>query len=556
MEAGDWLVPPSSPDPGIPFLEKPPLKFWIVAAPIRAGLLPHNEFGLRFWDAVFGGAAFLYVFWIGRRMSGGLGGAVASFILFMHAPLVFAHGLRSNNMEASVLLCYCGGIAHYMAWASATDPPRRRFHLIAVALFFVLGFMTKFVAALFLPLILVLSTLLIAARRHAFVRDFRLWAGAAALAGALIAPWFVYAQVQFGGQLWRTILGQSVYVRFTTGLAPEHLHPWNFYFVTMYEAFAESHTAWFVGAGLGLILIQTVWRRWADGVVILVWAIVPLCLISLGSSKLYHYAYPFLPPFAIAGGVLVWRLFAIARKPLEWIARSIETPLATGLRRLLPVLERPLVHASLVVLTLGFFAVAVASYVSGPFHLNWGGLVIRNSSVLRPLLFAVAGALLSRTFRFAGPIVALAIVVFLLPRDLYAVEIAHLSQDPHPMRSVRDCLLDLQARSPLPRGIFVELPARSLWHPLNYYFFSVRPWMRPDWAPPAGLAAYMYDPVEMRPALVEVASYEAFLRSRAQLGTDARRDPFAAKIMENVMLLLPRPYAACAVALVEAAPGS
>ena len=36
------------------FLEKPPLKFWIVAAPIRAGLLPHDEFGLRFWDAVFG----------------------------------------------------------------------------------------------------------------------------------------------------------------------------------------------------------------------------------------------------------------------------------------------------------------------------------------------------------------------------------------------------------------------------------------------------------------------------------------------------------------------
>ena len=57
LEAGDWLAPKSSPWENEPFLEKPPLKFWAVAAPIKAGLLPHDEFGLRFWDAVSGGAA-------------------------------------------------------------------------------------------------------------------------------------------------------------------------------------------------------------------------------------------------------------------------------------------------------------------------------------------------------------------------------------------------------------------------------------------------------------------------------------------------------------------
>ena len=55
LEIGDWLQPKSSPSETAVFLEKPPLKFWIVAAPIRAGLLPHDEFGLRFWDALFGG---------------------------------------------------------------------------------------------------------------------------------------------------------------------------------------------------------------------------------------------------------------------------------------------------------------------------------------------------------------------------------------------------------------------------------------------------------------------------------------------------------------------
>ena len=57
LESGDWLAPKLSPTEDSTFLEKPPLKFWIVAAPIKAGLLPLNEFGLRFWDVVFGAAA-------------------------------------------------------------------------------------------------------------------------------------------------------------------------------------------------------------------------------------------------------------------------------------------------------------------------------------------------------------------------------------------------------------------------------------------------------------------------------------------------------------------
>src|SRR5262245_15148594 len=60
LEAGEWLTPKGSPHEDEIFLEKPPLKFWVVAAPIRFGLLPHDEFGLRFWDAVFASLAFLY----------------------------------------------------------------------------------------------------------------------------------------------------------------------------------------------------------------------------------------------------------------------------------------------------------------------------------------------------------------------------------------------------------------------------------------------------------------------------------------------------------------
>src|SRR6187431_2805960 len=119
LEIGDWLTPKSSPHEDEAFLEKPPLKFWIVAAPIRFGLLPHNEFGIRFWDAVFGALSFVYVFLIGSRLLSAFCGAVAVLVLFGHDPLLFVHGLRSNNMEAALVLAYCGGVFHFLAWAAS-----------------------------------------------------------------------------------------------------------------------------------------------------------------------------------------------------------------------------------------------------------------------------------------------------------------------------------------------------------------------------------------------------------------------------------------------------
>src|SRR5688500_9526349 len=50
LKDGDWLTPKSIPSEHVAFLEKPPLKFWLTAIPIRLGLLPENEFGLRFMD--------------------------------------------------------------------------------------------------------------------------------------------------------------------------------------------------------------------------------------------------------------------------------------------------------------------------------------------------------------------------------------------------------------------------------------------------------------------------------------------------------------------------
>ena len=327
LEIGDWLQPKSSPSETAVFLEKPPLKFWIVAAPIRAGLLPHDEFGLRFWDALFGGVAFLYVFAIGSLLAGPVCGAVAVMLLFVHWPLLLDHGLRTNNMEGPLFLCYCGGIYHFLRWP-ATDGRRKQSHAVAVGLYFVLGFMTKFVAALFLPVVLALGALMFRATRVKLASDWRLWLSVKALVILLIVPWFIYAYVQFGSELWETMFAAHVYERFTTGLNQAHVHPWNYYLVMMAEGFSRSGLQWLVPIGVIVLFVQSVRRRSFEGMIVVLWATVPLALISVGSSKLYHYAYPFLPPLTIAAGYVVALVVMLGAGGRAQDARAAEDVIA------------------------------------------------------------------------------------------------------------------------------------------------------------------------------------------------------------------------------------
>ena len=50
LQTGEWLTPVSSPYPDRPFLEKPPLKFWVVAAGIKAGVFIFRCVETGNWD--------------------------------------------------------------------------------------------------------------------------------------------------------------------------------------------------------------------------------------------------------------------------------------------------------------------------------------------------------------------------------------------------------------------------------------------------------------------------------------------------------------------------
>lgn len=351
-QQGAWLSPWSSPGTG-PFLEKPPLKIWLVALGQLAGL-PADELGLRFFDPLLGALALLYLYALGYRageaagrLPGLLSGVAAALALFLFAPLIFEHGLRSNNMESALLLAYCGGAWHLLAWQrSAPGSPQSRRQLIAAALFFTFGFLVKFVAALFLPLAAAAALLPF---RESWRRLWRerglLLAAALGLFLLLAAPWFVYQHFANGALFWRVIFGQHVVERFTHHLDPGHLQAFSFYFAAIAAELGAAGTLPWVLLGLAAWLVATWRERSFFGLFVLLWAFLPLVAISFGTSKLIHYAYPFLPPFALFAGYAAAQLAAAFLRRLGAgagpRARTSDRALAAALLVVAILLEIP-----------------------------------------------------------------------------------------------------------------------------------------------------------------------------------------------------------------------
>jgi 4-amino-4-deoxy-L-arabinose transferase-like glycosyltransferase len=542
LARGDWLNPPSSPDEHVVFLEKPPLKFWIVAAPIALGLLPHDEFGLRFWDAVAAVAALMYVFAIGRRLTSPAGAGCGVLLLLGFGPLWFDHGLRGNYMEAPLFLCYCAGVHHFLAWSDGGTAARRRGHIAAVAAAFFLGFMTKFVAALFLPPVLLASALATAPSRRALRADRAAWLIAGAGAAALAAPWFVYEQLHAGRVFWHTILGVHVITRFTSSLDPAHLHPWHFYVTWLARELQHEGVAWLAAAGI-VVAARQAWRgRDLTSITMLVWLVVPLLLISAGTSKLPHYAYPFLPPLALASGAALWLGF-----------ERFGPPMLMQVRRAVAWMARPQAAsraARVIVLFIALAAIVLGLQTLVLGRVTWraGGVQLLRNADLTPPVAIAAAALAFLGWLEPRRTLAVAIVLLIFGRA-YEDTVRRALVQSHPLRTARDCLLPIRSRAqaegaqPPP---LLAIHEGAWFQHSHYYYLRGLGWDRAGALDRASAdAAFEETP---RPVLLGSDDLE---RLAAVTGRDLAAVP-AVQLPNHARLLLPGPYAPCAAAATAA----
>jgi 4-amino-4-deoxy-L-arabinose transferase-like glycosyltransferase len=593
LETGDWLLPRTIPD-DFPFLEKPPLKFWMVAAPIAAGMLPPDEFGMRAWDALFGALSFVYVFLLGRALGGVVCGGTAVLVLFSLPSLVFEHGLRSNNMEAPLLLAYCGGLYHFARWLqsrvlSPEQTPRQSpqqsppqspppesgqhdhhaaWHAAIVTVYFVLGFMTKFVAAFFLPMICGIALLLMPGGWRRLCSAWRDWRWPAVGAVAISAPWFIYQTRQFGAHFWSVIFGAHVYTRMTGFLDPQHLHPWNAYFLWTWRDFSMAGASWVGIAGLVRLVAGAAIGRPPLSRMILLWWALPFVLISMGSSKIFHYAYPFLPPLALGAGWVVadaarWidrRLSSIAALPVP-LSASLFAPLSAAVSAHVEGFQSPRqrissrVLAGFAALFLGVaFWTALAGQLTWPLNASEHEALLRNSSIVRPVVIAavllmLAGAGYSRIGLRTG---IAAGFVLILPIEGYHRILERMTTPDRSLSVAGECAANIR-RSGVPVGKdFYNAAALVADHPYYYYLRHTGPWLLADHPVDDQLRQRLFVAGAQTPIVLSRKDYELLTLRVSALWPDHRPPLTGIAPEERVVVLLPGPYAACVAPAVAA----
>jgi len=337
-----------------------------------------------------------------------------------------------------------------------------------------------------------------------------------------------------------------VYERMTVGLNQAHVHPWNYYLAMMAEGFERSGLRWLIPLGLIVLLVQSIRRRWFEGTIVVLWGTVPLLVISAGSSKLYHYAYPFLPPLTIAAGYLVALIVMLAPVVLRNLLERVEDRLDRLMPRLNELAIRPLVRgAGIAVIGLAV-VLAGGALIFGVVRVGVGSIqLFKSSGITRPLVAIVIAGVLIRRSALAATLVVLLTVAWWMPVSVYESTIHQLSVERHPLRDASDCVRQVETRvgGTNPTGLYVDTDS-SMWHPIYYYFRRIRPWTRQEAPAPVVLDRNLHDAAALRPSLVQEDRYREYLHGREASRFTGGPSPPMISMFEYV-LLLPGPYSSC-----------
>ncbi|HVR97081.1 MAG TPA: glycosyltransferase family 39 protein [Thermoanaerobaculia bacterium] len=317
LSTADWLVPRLN---GQPYLDKPPLHYWSVAAGIE--LLGRNEWGARVPQALFFlGTAALIGALAGRMWGRAEAGLAALVYATTLTPFVAANVLTPDTPLAA-----CTVLLYYAYWraeetgtgAGAPGRLARWGWWLAAGAAAGLGLLTKGPAILvFLPPLLV--HLLLRRRLGAVLREPGVWT-AAAVALLLGTAWY--------GPVLSTLPGASAYL-FDNQVVGR-----------LVSAHYERHPGWkgMLEAYLPVLTVGTLpWSPWwcwlalrfsrkpqrkpaeaglADPghALVLLWLALPLPVFLFASSRLPLYLLPLFAPFSLATGRVLARAVAGSRR--------------------------------------------------------------------------------------------------------------------------------------------------------------------------------------------------------------------------------------------------
>ena len=179
VTSGDWIIPHVN---GLPYLEKPPLYFWLTALTFE--LFGPSEWATRLWSAIAALGTVLLTWRIGRRLYGAPAGFMAGVVM---ASLV-GNALYVRRASTDQLFVFCLTLAMYGFLRDAERPDRGRARFLLFYVGAALAVLAKGFIGLVFPVLIV--GLGLAVVRRLGWRELNLLRGAA-LVLAIAVPWHV-----------------------------------------------------------------------------------------------------------------------------------------------------------------------------------------------------------------------------------------------------------------------------------------------------------------------------------------------------------------------------
>ena len=297
VHSGDWWTPRLN---GEPFLDKPPMVYWSIAAGIK--LLGVNEWGSRltliFWYA---GTALL-VGALAHSLWGGRYGPLATVFY----ALTFLPFVAANVVTTDTILAFWTTATVYAFWRMDSAGTARGRSLWAVSLGAAigLGLLTKGPAMLvFLPPLA--AFLLLRGRLSSALRVPGLWAGVA-LALALGGSWYFSMAASLPGAfdyfLDNQVIGRVVSTKY--GRNPGLVGLFSVYVPTLILGALPFSIRWpqWIARSAQDWRRSSWWRRLPErpaALLIVLWFALPLGVLLAASSRLPLYALPLAAPLAL-----------------------------------------------------------------------------------------------------------------------------------------------------------------------------------------------------------------------------------------------------------------
>jgi 4-amino-4-deoxy-L-arabinose transferase-like glycosyltransferase len=300
---GVWITPLLE---GKPWLEKPPLYYWITI-PLLS-IFSHSETTARICPVLFTLITAWAVFWLGTQLWTRLAGMLGASI-FLTSLGIAGFG-RSASTDMPFIGCFTAAMA---LLGFAILKKASVWKAICAYVFLGLAFLAKGPIAVVLAVGIGLLFWLLDERRIS-IRRWLILPGI--LSTAVVAlPWFWLVFKQNGFSFISVFFINHNLARYITSIH-HHSQPFYYYLPVLLVLFFPW-SGWLCSLIPSKPVLKKFlrWREWnPSGVFLVCWFIFPIILFSLSDSKLAGYILPSLPPVALLLGVRL----------SQWIEGTVE----------------------------------------------------------------------------------------------------------------------------------------------------------------------------------------------------------------------------------------